>query len=179
MAYSTVSASTPTFFGTASATAQSTDHGQEWVPDLDPDDLLELQEAEHDPSKIVARLPSQEMRLGYFSTLLLIANRRIGTATTLQIVTKQPLMSFSRTGTGIFNSASVVFVNTQSIGASLLLWVYGAVFALSGVVMYIELGLTIPRWAFGRNGEKVSTPRSGDAMNYVYIFTPEKRRVFP
>ena len=79
----------------------------------------------------------------------------------------KPLKCVSPSGTGIFNSASVVFVNTQSIGASLLLWVYGAVFALSGVVMYIELGLTIPRWPFGRNGEKISTPRSGDAMNYV------------
>ncbi len=70
-------------------------------------------------------------------------------------------------GTGIFNSASVVFTNTQSIGASLLLWVYGAIFALAGVAIYVELGLTIPRWSFGPNGEKISTPRSGDAMNYV------------
>jgi len=72
-------------------------------------------------------------------------------------------------GTGIFNSASVVFTNTQSIGASLLLWVYGAIFALAGVVLYIELGLTIPRWALGPGGDKISTPRSGDAMNYVRI----------
>jgi hypothetical protein len=72
-------------------------------------------------------------------------------------------------GTGIFNSASVVFANTQSIGASLLLWVYGAIFALAGVAIYVELGLTIPRWPFGPNGEKISTPRSGDAMNYVRL----------
>lgn len=70
-------------------------------------------------------------------------------------------------GTGIFNSASIVFTNTQSIGLSLLLWAFGAILALSGVIVYIEYGLTIPRWPFGLNGEKISTPRSGDAKNYV------------
>src|SRR5215469_8904114 len=67
----------------------------------------------------------------------------------------------------VFNSAGVVFPNTQSIGLSLILWVCGAIFALAGVIVYIELGLTIPRWPFGANGEKISTPRSGDALNYV------------
>lgn len=70
-------------------------------------------------------------------------------------------------GTGIFNSASIVFTNTQSIGLSLLLWAFGAILALAGVIVYIEYGLTIPRWPFGLNGEKISTPRSGDAKNYV------------
>jgi hypothetical protein len=32
----------------------------------------------------------------------------------------------------------------------------------------MEFGLTIPRWPFGANGEKVSTPRSGDNLNYVW-----------
>lgn len=50
----------------------------EWSPDLDPDDLRELQEAQHDPSKIVAKLPRESARLGYFSCLCLISNRLIG-----------------------------------------------------------------------------------------------------
>ncbi|OCK76766.1 hypothetical protein K432DRAFT_305642 [Lepidopterella palustris CBS 459.81] len=118
----------------------------EWSPDLDPDDLRELQAAQQDPSKIVAKLPKESARLGYYSTLCLIFNRLIGI--------------------GVFNSASVVFPNTQSVGLSLILWVCGAIFALAGVIVYIELGLTIPRWPFGPNGEKISTPRSGDALNY-------------
>ncbi|HEU0049201.1 MAG TPA: hypothetical protein VFQ43_16540 [Nitrososphaera sp.] len=50
----------------------------EWSPDLDPDDLLELQAAQKDPSKLIAKLPKESARLGYYSTLCLIANRLIG-----------------------------------------------------------------------------------------------------
>jgi hypothetical protein len=50
----------------------------EWSPDLDPDDLRELQAAQNDPSKVVAKLPKESARLGYFSCLCLISNRLIG-----------------------------------------------------------------------------------------------------
>ncbi len=50
----------------------------EWSPDLDPDDLRELQEAEQDPSKIIAKLPRESARLGYYSTVCLLFNRMIG-----------------------------------------------------------------------------------------------------
>jgi hypothetical protein len=63
----------------------------------------------------------------------------------------------------------VVFSNTQSIGLSLLIWFFAGAVALAGVTVYIELGLTIPRWPFGPNGEKISTPRSGEALNYVCV----------
>jgi hypothetical protein len=46
-----------------------------------------------------------------------------------------------------------------------MLWVYGAVLALSGVVVYVELGLTIPRYMV--HGREISTPRSGGELNYV------------
>lgn len=69
-------------------------------------------------------------------------------------------------GVGIFNSPGVVFSNTQSVGLSLILWAIGAIMALAGVVVYNELGLTIPRWPFGPD-LKISTPRSGEALNYV------------
>ena len=39
--------------------------------------------------------------------------------------------------------------------------------SIAAVIVYIELGLTIPRWPFGPNGEKISTPRSGEAVNSV------------
>ena len=50
----------------------------EWSPDLDPDDLRDLQAAQQDPSKIIAKLPKESSRLGYYSTLCLISNRLIG-----------------------------------------------------------------------------------------------------
>ncbi|KAH8649408.1 amino acid permease-domain-containing protein [Tricladium varicosporioides] len=132
------------------AVENESEFDMEWSPDLDPDDLRELQAAQQDPSKIISSLPRESARLGYYSTVCLIFNRMIGT--------------------GIFNSASIVFTNTQSIGLSLLLWAFGAILALAGVIVYIELGLTIPRWPFGPNGEKISTPRSGDAKNYKPVF---------
>lgn len=50
----------------------------EWSPDLDPDDLRELQAAQLDPSKIISILPRESARLGYYSTVCLIFNRMIG-----------------------------------------------------------------------------------------------------
>jgi hypothetical protein len=50
----------------------------EWSPDLDPDDLRELQVAQQDPSKIISMLPRESARLGYYSTVYLIFNRMIG-----------------------------------------------------------------------------------------------------
>jgi hypothetical protein len=50
-----------------------------------------------------------------------------------------------------------------------MLSVIGGIFSLAGIIVYIELGLSIPRWPFGPNGEKISTPRSGDALNYVSV----------
>lgn len=75
------------------------------------------------------------------------------------------------TGTGIFNSASVVFQNTHSIGVSLMFWVYGAALAISGIIVYIELGLTIPR--FFIRGSWIETPRSGGELNYVSDILPK------
>ncbi|KUJ09194.1 uncharacterized protein LY89DRAFT_598930 [Mollisia scopiformis] len=118
----------------------------DWSPGLDLDDLRELQAAQQDPTKIVAKLPREASRMGYYATICLIFNRMIGT--------------------GIFNSPSVVFTNTQSIGLSLILWAIGGIMALAGVIVYIELGLTIPRWPLGSDGTKISTPRSGDVLNY-------------
>jgi len=46
-----------------------------------------------------------------------------------------------------------------------MLWFYGAVLALSGIIVYIELGLTIPYRFI--HGMWLPTPRSGGELNYV------------
>jgi hypothetical protein len=51
---------------------------EEWSPDLDAEDLRELYEAEHNPSKIISSVPRDSNLLGYYSTLCLIFNRMIG-----------------------------------------------------------------------------------------------------
>lgn len=50
----------------------------EWSPDLDANDLQELQAAQNDPSKIVTQLPKESARMGYFSATCLVLNRMIG-----------------------------------------------------------------------------------------------------
>ncbi len=93
----------------------------------------------------VTDLDATPASLGSFSVACLILNRVIGS--------------------GLFSSSSLIFYNTQSIGASLLLWLYGAVWAFSGMVMYIHLGLKLPKLLF--DSTKVSVPCNGAEFVYV------------
>lgn len=70
-------------------------------------------------------------------------------------------------GSGVFSSSAVIYSSTQSVGISALLWLLGASVALSGVIVYIELGLTVPRYQIGDSKEKQSVPRSGGELPYV------------
>ena len=68
-------------------------------------------------------------------------------------------------GSGIFSSSALIFYNTQSIGGSLMVWLYGVVSTMSGLLLYIELGLTIPN-AYIQD-TTVPTPRNGAELIYV------------
>lgn len=58
---------------------------------------------------------------------------------------------------------------TNSTGASLLLWLAGIIYCLSGVHVYIEYGLNVPRYTI--NGVEQSVPRSGGDLNYLqYVY---------
>lgn len=47
----------------------------------------------------------------------------------------------------------------------MLLWVCGSIAAIAGTLVYIEFGLTTPRYLFGRT--KRSVPRNGGELHYV------------
>jgi hypothetical protein len=128
--------------------APAASNGVRWRRGLDPRDVDRLNQAREDHSAIVEEIPVDKASLGAFSVACLLFNRMIGS--------------------GIFNSSTVVFYNTQSIGVSLLMWLYGVAMALSGLVLYIELGLTIPRYQL-KDGTKISTPRSGAELVYVGV----------
>jgi hypothetical protein len=130
----------------ASNAAPTAEPESRWRRGLKPQDESRLNQAQQDRFAIVEEIPVGKAGLGAFSVACLLFNRM--------------------TGSGIFNSSSVVFYNTQSIGASLLMWLYGVAMTLSGLVLYIELGLTIPRWEL-EGGTKISTPRSGAELVYV------------
>jgi hypothetical protein len=69
-------------------------------------------------------------------------------------------------GTGIFRTPSTVFNYTGSVGISMLWWAMGALVAISGILVYMELGLTLPLYTFDGEGD-VSVPRNGGELNYV------------
>jgi hypothetical protein len=58
-----------------------------------------------------------------------------------------------------------MFRSTNSTGAALLLWLAGTLYATAGVVIYVEYGLSVPRWVV--DGAKIAVPRSGGDLNYV------------
>jgi len=54
---------------------------------------------------------------------------------------------------------------TQSVGMTLIFWLFGALTTLAGVVLYIEFGLSIPRHII--DGKKEPVVRNGGDLNYV------------
>jgi hypothetical protein len=46
-------------------------------------------------------------------------------------------------------------------------WCVGAVVGMAGIVVYMELGLTLPLYRF--DGVEISVPRSGGELNYVSV----------
>jgi hypothetical protein len=90
--------------------------------------------------------PTAEQKLGRFTIVSLHLNRTIGS--------------------GIFVAPAIILRGTGSVGASLLLWAAGAIFATAGLLVWLELGLSVPRQPV-RDGVKRSVPRSGGEKNYV------------
>lgn len=79
-------------------------------------------------------------------------------------------------GSGIYVVPALVLKATNSIGVSLFLWTLGAVFGICGVLVWLELGLSIPKFRpsdheFESNvdgeGPLESVPRNGGEKNYV------------
>ncbi|KAK0703923.1 amino acid permease-domain-containing protein [Lasiosphaeria miniovina] len=135
--------------------ATGSDGGTGWRPGLDPSDEARLTQAQKEQFATVEEIPTDNASLGWYSVSCLILNRLIGS--------------------GIFNSSSVIFSNTQSIGISLLFWLYGLTMAISGTIVYIELGLTVPRYRLGDGTSKISVVRSGGELPYLNYFIKRPR----
>lgn len=59
---------------------------------------------------------------------------------------------------------------TNSVGVTLLFWFAGAIWAVTGTFVYIELGLNIPRHRV--DGQDIGVPRTGGVVNYLqYAFS--------
>lgn len=71
-------------------------------------------------------------------------------------------------GSGIFVSPILILRGTGSVGVSLLTWVAGGLVAMCGLLVWLELGLSIPQVTVP-GGELKSVPRSGGEKNYVSL----------
>ena len=79
-------------------------------------------------------------------------------------------------GSGIYVTPAIVLKATDSVGVSLLLWILGAIFGMCGLLVWLELGLSIPKFQTpdeaaetNRDGEGAfeNVPRNGGEKNYV------------
>ncbi len=91
--------------------------------------------------------PSAPQRLGRVTVVCLVLNRTIGS--------------------GIFIVPTKILDGTGSVGASLLLWAFGGLIATCGLLVWLELGLSIPLRLIPGTGELKNVPRSGGEKNYV------------
>ncbi|KAJ7429738.1 APC amino acid permease [Mycena galericulata] len=67
------------------------------------------------------------------------ARRQLGLASAAFLVFNRVI------GTGIFATPSVILHGSGSVGVALLMWVLGALIAIAGTTVYVELGTGLPR----------------------------------
>ena len=113
---------------------------------VDARDEARLDRAQNEDDAIIEEILTDSNGLGWISVACLIFNRMIGLSSRNPHHCAPSLTSpLSRPGSGVFNSSAVVYSNTKSVGIASLLWLFGAAVAISGVIVYIELGLTLPQ----------------------------------
>lgn len=83
-----------------------------------------------DEEAAVIQLDHNKKSIGYISATFLMLNRMLGA--------------------GVFSTGSTIFALSGSVGAALMMWFAGTMMALSGLLVYMELGSALPR----NGGEK-------------------------
>ena len=92
---------------------------------------------------------------------------------------KHNKFNFINLGSGIFVTPAIVLKSTNSVGISLLLWSAGTVVGMSALLVWLELGLSVPKYDLHsrglvepRQGETTleCVPRNGGEKNYVSTF---------
>lgn len=83
----------------------------------------------------------------------------------------------TESGSGIYVTPAIVLKSTGSVGISLLLWAFGAVVGMSALLVWLELGLSVPKFEVpdrdttdshrGNASTLQSVPRNGGEKNYL------------
>ncbi|ODV89810.1 hypothetical protein CANCADRAFT_27600 [Tortispora caseinolytica NRRL Y-17796] len=63
----------------------------------------------------------------------------------LGVLSASSLIFNKMIGTGVFSTPSLIYASTGSLGISLILWILGGIFSLTGISVYLEFGLAIPK----------------------------------
>lgn len=90
-------------------------------------------------------------------------------------------------GSGIYVTPAIILRSTNSVGISLLLWTFGAIVGIASLLVWLELGLSIPKFEIPdrdmtesrRQGDTAiqAVPRNGGEKNYLeYIYRLPKLR---
>ena len=56
---------------------------------------------------------------------------------------------------------------TRSVGGSLMIWACGGLIGTCGLMVWLQLGLSLPLLPTGPDGRLRAVPRSGGEKNYV------------
>ena len=62
---------------------------------------------------------------------------------------------------------STIIRGTNSVAVALIFWIVGCLITFMAISVYLELGLSIPKYNLRRSNTMVSVPRSGGELNYV------------
>lgn len=79
-------------------------------------------------------------------------------------------------GSGVFVTPAILLKATGSPGASLLLWTLGAVTGICSLLVWLEFGLSIPKFEL-QNWNKDDTPAEGESLQSVPRSGGEKNYV--
>ncbi|KAL8816447.1 MAG: hypothetical protein Q9223_004542, partial [Gallowayella weberi] len=131
------------------------------------DDAIRESGAEASGNRVLVLNPSDSQKLGPFTVICTILNRTIGS--------------------GIFVTPALVLKSTASVGASLLLWSFGTVIGMSALLVWLEFGLSIPKFELPNRDDSDTiieggtslqcVPRNGGEKNYLeYIYKVPKMR---
>ncbi|KAK4187641.1 high-affinity methionine permease [Podospora australis] len=96
---------------------------------------------------ITETTPRGSSQLGPLTVVCLVLNRTIGS--------------------GIFVTPALVLSGTGTVGASLFLWAAGGLVATCGLLVWLELGLSLPLLPTGDDRALRAVPRSGGEKNYL------------
>ncbi|KAL8677593.1 MAG: hypothetical protein Q9186_006002 [Xanthomendoza sp. 1 TL-2023] len=131
------------------------------------DEAIKESGADASENRVLVLNASDTQKLSPFTVICTILNRTIGS--------------------GIFVTPAIVLKSTGSVGASLLLWSFGTIIGMSALLVWLELGLSLPKFELPNKDDNDTivdggtslqcVPRNGGEKNYLeYIYKLPKMR---